>query len=129
MLRRALLAGWLALAALAGPAVAQAPQTDAQLLLQSSPLAGYRYYEGKRLWKLMQVGEPLTLVREPDNPYDRNAVRVEWQGHKLGYVPRADNEAVARFLDRGVRLEARIIRLKKSRNPWERILFEIYLGL
>lgn len=129
MLRRALLAGWLALAALAGPAVAQAPQTDAQLLLQSSPLAGYRYYEGKRLWKLMQVGEYLTLVREPDNPYDRNAVRVEWQGHKLGYVPRADNEAVARFLDRGVRLEARIIRLKKSRNPWERILFEIYLGL
>lgn len=129
MLRRALLAGWLALAALAGPAVAQAQQTDAQLLLQSSPLAGYRYYEGKRLWKLMQVGDPLTLVREPGNPYDRNAVRVEWQGHKLGYVPRADNEAVARFLDRGVRLEARIIRLKKSRNPWERILFEIYLGL
>lgn len=124
-----LLAGWLALAALAGPAVAQAPQTDAQILLQSSPLAGYRYYEGKRLWKLMQVGDTLTLVREPDNPHDRNAVRVEWQGHKLGYVPRADNEAVARFLDRGVKLEARIIRLKKSRNPWERILFEIYLGI
>lgn len=129
VVRRALLAGWLALAALAGPAVAQAPQTDAQILLQSSPLAGYRYYEGKRLWKLMQVGDLLTLVREPDNPHDRNAVRVEWQGHKLGYVPRADNEAVARFLDRGVRLEARITRLKKSRNPWERILFEIYLGI
>lgn len=129
VVRRALLAGWLALAALAGPAVAQAPQTDAQILLQSSPLAGYRYYEGKRLWKLMQVGDTLTLVREPDNPHDRNAVRVEWQGHKLGYVPRADNEAVARFLDRGVQLEARITRLKKSRNPWERILFEIYLGI
>jgi hypothetical protein len=31
-------------------------------------------------------------------------------------------------MDRGQRLEARIVRLKKSRNPWQRIEFEIYLA-
>lgn len=104
-------------------------ETNAKILLQNSPLAGFRYYEGKRLWREMKVGDPLQLVREPDNSYDLNAVRVEWQGHKLGYVPRADNEALARFMDRGSKAEARITRLKKSRNPWQRMEFEVYLGL
>jgi len=103
--------------------------TNAKLLLQNSPLAGFRYYEGKRLWSEMKVGDTLQLVREPDNSYDPNAVRVDWHGHKLGYVPRADNEALARFMDRGSKAEARITRLKKSRNPWQRMEFEVYLDL
>jgi hypothetical protein len=105
------------------------PGANAKILLQSSPLAGFRHYEGKRLWSEMKAGDILQLVREPDNSYDPNAVRVEWQGHKLGYVPRADNAALARFMDRGSKAEARIIRLKKSRNPWQRMEFEVYLGL
>jgi hypothetical protein len=103
--------------------------TQSQILLQSSPLAGYRYYEGKRLWQEMKVGDALDLVREADNPHDFNAVRVEWRGHKLGYVPRADNQALARFMDRGSKAAARITRLKKSRNPWQRIEFEVYLDI
>ena len=104
-------------------------ETNAKILLQNSPLAGFRYYEGKRLWSEMKVGDALQLAREPDNTHDPHAVRVEWQGHKLGYVPRADNEALARFMDRGSKAEARITRLKKSRNPWRRMEFEVYLDI
>lgn len=103
-------------------------KTEAKILVQSSPLAGFRYHEGKRLWDELKVGDPLTLTREPDNPYDTKAIRVDWQGHKLGYVPRKENDAVARFMDNGQKLEARIVRLKVSRNPWQRIEFEIYLA-
>ena len=111
------------------PSSAAEPGANAKILLQNSPLAGFRYYEGKRLWSEMKVGDALQLVREPGNSYDFNAVRVEWQGHKLGYVPRADNEALARFMDRGSKAEARITRLKKSRNPWQRMEFEVYLDM
>ena len=111
------------------PASAAEPATNAKILLQSSPLAGFRYYEGKRLWSEMKVGDALQLVREPENSYDPNAVRVEWRGEKLGYLPRADNAALARFMDRGSKAEARITRLKKSRNPWQRMEFEVYLDL
>ena len=111
------------------PATAAEPATNAKILLQNSPLAGFRYYEGKRLWQEMKVGDTLKLIREPDNSHDSNAVRVEWRGEKLGYVPRADNEALARFMDRGLKAEARITRLKKSRNPWQRMEFEVYLDL
>lgn len=111
------------------PANAAEPGANAKILLQNSPLAGFRYYAGKQLWSEMKAGDPLQLVREPDNTYDSNAVRVEWQGYKLGYVPRADNQALARFMDRGSKAEARITRLKKSRNPWQRMEFEVYLDL
>jgi hypothetical protein len=106
-----------------------AAQSDARILVQSSPLAGFQFHEGKTLWAQMKVGDALTLVREPDNAYDPRAVRVEWQGHKLGYVPRRENEAVARQLDRGNKLEARIVQLRKHRDPWKRIEFEVFLRL
>ena len=106
-----------------------AAQVTAQILVQSSPLAGFQYYAGKTLWNELHEGDTLVLVREPDNEHDPRAVRVEWHGVKLGYVPRRDNAAVARMLDNGTLLDARITRLNKSRNPWQRILFEVYVSL
>ncbi len=98
-----------------------------QFLVQSSPLAGFRYGEGTELWSRMQVGDALELLREPDNPHDANAVRVEWRGRKLGYVPRRQNAAPAWGLDRGAPLRARISRLQAHPNPAKRIEFEIYI--
>ncbi|ARU32874.1 HIRAN protein [Sulfuriferula sp. AH1] len=106
-----------------------AAQVTAQILVQSSPLAGFQYYAGKTLWNELHEGDALVLVREPGNEHDPRAVRVEWRGIKLGYVPRRDNAAVARMLDNGTPLDARITRLNKSRNPWQRILFEVYVPL
>ena len=123
-------AAWLfvMIAALASAALAAA-QPATRILIQSSPLAGFQFREGKQLWGQLNVGDPLTLVREPGNPHDPRAVRVERNGHMLGYVPRAENDAVARQLDRGNKLEARIVRLTKHRDPWKRIEFEVFLRL
>jgi len=106
-----------------------AEQPGTRILIQSSPVAGFQFHEGKQLWGQLSVGDPLTLVREPGNPHDARAVRVEWNGHMLGYVPRAENDAVSRQLDRGNKLEARIVRLTKHRDPWKRIEFEVFLRL
>jgi hypothetical protein len=106
-----------------------AEQVSERILLQASPLAGFQYHEAKRVWDDLREGDALVLVREPDNAYDPRAVKVLWHDTLLGYVPRRDNEAVARLLDRGALLEARITRLVKTRNPWQRILFEVYVPL
>jgi len=115
--------------ALAVPAAAQTPGVSASILVQSSPLAGFRYYDARALWDEMKVGDALALVREPDNPYDANAVRVEWNGYQLGYVPRRENADVARQIDRGTRVKARISRLQANRSPSKRIEFEVYVDL
>lgn len=127
MLRRLSLAA--PLLALACAAAAQQPRVSARLLLQSSPLAGFNYYAAPELFAQMQPGDRLDLVREPDNPHDPRAVRVEWRGHKLGYVPRRDNAEVARLMDAGEALDARVSRLRQHPNPRLRIEMEIYEGI
>jgi hypothetical protein len=102
---------------------------QAHILVQSSPLAGFRHYEAPALWGEVRQGDELTLVREPGNAHDTNAVRVDWRGLTLGYVPRAENAAVARQMDRGNPLLARVSRLQKTRAPNRRIEFEILLPL
>ncbi|MDD5388629.1 MAG: HIRAN domain-containing protein [Gallionellaceae bacterium] len=108
-------------------ALARAAEVEQREILQVSPLAGFQYHAGAALFALMNVGDHLTLRREPDNPYDAKAVRVEWHGTQIGYAPRADNVDLARLMDRGTPVEARILHLQKSRDPWKRVLIEIYL--
>lgn len=102
---------------------------DIRILVQSSPLAGFQYHAGEALWSSMVVGDRLDLVREPRNEHDAHAVRVEWRGQQLGYLPRAENRAVAAAMDAGERVEARIARLREHRSPWQRVLIEVFVVL
>jgi hypothetical protein len=118
------------IAALVGTSIA-APVVHAAAIrtieLQRSPLAGFQYHRGETVWPLLAVGAALELVREPDNAYDSRAVRVDWQGQKLGYVPRIDNAAVSHLLDGGQAVSAEIVSLQPSDNPWERIELAVHL--
>ena len=102
-----------------------ATDVKAHLLLQDSPLAGFQFHAGKKLWPQMRVGDNLSLIREPENVHDNRAIRVEWQGQHIGYVPRRENTDIARLMDHGVPVIARISRLVQSRDPWARVRFEI----
>lgn len=102
-----------------------ATEVNANLLLQDSPLAGFQFHAGKKLWPQMRVGDSLNLIREPENVHDSRAIRVEWQGQHIGYVPRRENTDIARLMDHGVPVFARISRLAQSRDPWARVRFEI----
>jgi len=77
----------------------------------------------------MKAGDALTLVREPANPHDAKAIRIEWQGHVLGYLPRRDNADLARQMDLGARPQARVTRLDKATNGRHRVGYEIYVPL
>jgi hypothetical protein len=109
--------------------LALAQAESVRMLVQSSPLAGSQYYAVAESWREMRVGDRLDLIREPDNRHDARAIRVEWRGRKLGYVPRAENRAVAAALDQGERLVARISRLTEHPDPWRRVEFEVFVEL
>ena len=126
MSRRAFLKS---LTALAGgfvlPAAHARTSRQAWKIVQTFPVAGFQYHSGEALWQQLAAGQPLTLMREADNPYDPRAVCVDWQGYKLGYIPRLDNATVAQLLDRGETLGAAIAKLEDSSNPWDRIEVEV----
>lgn len=102
---------------------------DAYLLVQVSFVAGFQHHEGKKLFSRLKVGDSLQLVRELGNAHDPDAIRVEWRHHTLGYVPQNANENLARQLDFGNRLRARITRLSRHRDPDRRVEMEIFLPL
>lgn len=120
------LAGVLMLAATlawSGTAGAQ----SVRMLVQSSRLAGFVHDEAAAVFPELRIGDALRLAREPDNPHDSNAVRVEWRGHKLGYVPRTENAPLAWAMDRGEAVSARVTRLRHHPNPRMRIEFDVYI--
>lgn len=119
-------AAFLVLPALgARPALAQ----HLHIVVHSAPLAGFQFYGGKILWEEMREGDPLRLIREPDNPHDRHAIRVEWRGETLGYLPRTVNSTLAEEMDRGTPISGRIGRMNTHPNPWKRIRVEVLVGL
>jgi hypothetical protein len=112
---------------LGSPTLAQERGPVVRMLVQSSPIAGYRYHAAAEVWAELKVGDVLELAREADNPHDPSAVSVSWRGRKLGYVPQRENGALARGLDRGAPLRARISRLSEHANPSRRIEFEVFI--
>ncbi len=60
-------------------------------------IAGSYYCEEDALAPL-RVGCRLTLVLEPQNNYDPGAVRLEYNGKKIGYIAKADREHFTRCL-------------------------------
>ena len=105
---------------------AEASKPRVELL--RAPLAGYPYYQADRVLDTLRVGTTLVLRREPTNPFDRHAVEIlTTDGVKLGYVPRTSVRAIARNLDRGIPVKARICQLNREDESWRRIHVECFV--
>ena len=77
------------------------PEDDDLSVPLSFRVAGMKHQDGVGA-ETVRVGDPVTLVREPDNAHDRHATLVLVQGtHRLGRVPRQYSPIFARLLDAG----------------------------
>lgn len=73
-------------------------------------------------------GTPVTLLREPNNRHDSNAVKVLVDGFRdIGYIPREEACEVAALLDRGHKYKASIKKILDSgRYPIPVVYGEIF---
>ncbi|GAB1318601.1 Rad5-like protein (SNF2 family domain-containing protein) [Madurella fahalii] len=69
-------------------------------------IVGVRYYNG-----MATAGEVVVCRREPSNPYDSNAIRVDnVLGHQIGHIPRTVAAKLAGYIDSGdITIEAVLI--------------------
>jgi hypothetical protein len=70
--------------------------------------------------KLAKKGDVLHLRRERDNPFDGNAIGVDWveaggDRHQIGYVPRGLAALLAPMMDEGAHLTAEVVRRGQAR--------------
>ncbi|KAF9066155.1 SNF2 family N-terminal domain-containing protein [Rhodocollybia butyracea] len=79
---------------------------DELIVSMSTQVVGIQYYNG-----LVGPGEEVTLVREPTNGYDRNAIRVDNIGNtQVGHIPRNVASKLAPLMDsRAVTVEGVMI--------------------
>jgi len=60
----------------------------------------YRPPEAAELLKGLPNGEPLHLIREPTNKFDRNAVQVWARGVHIGFIKGSENREIASRMDK-----------------------------
>ena len=101
---------------------------ERDIFLFDTYVAGTSHVEGiEELEPHLQIGDRLAFFREPENPYDAQAIVIKTtDGVKIGYVPRQDNVIFARLMDAGKLLFGKITE-KEKKGKWVRISIDIFL--
>ena len=74
-------------------------------------IAGTSHHCDEGTARQLALVETLALAREPENPYDHDAIAVLLADRKVGYIPRRHNAVLARLMDAGKHLRARVERV------------------
>ena len=117
---------------------------ERDIFLLGIEIAGANYVPDiERLYGALREGDRVRLVREPENPYDEYAVRIDTENgdplgylapdttalaaeEKLGYIPRSNNKVFARLMDAGKYLYG-VVRHKEIVGTYYKIVVKIYL--
>lgn len=89
-------------------------------------IAGVQHHKLKTCINEVNVGDKLSMVLEPTNKYDPNAVRLEFQSLErnesimIGYVPAKISASVNALMTTSI-LECEVIELSKEEKPWKQI--------
>lgn len=62
-------------------------------------IVGMKHCDSEKFVKGLRAGEPLTLVREPTNEHDPNAVQVHIRDRRVGYVKGTQAKGLAKAMD------------------------------
>lgn len=72
-------------------------------------VVGVSFDGRQRLIRQTRVGESLSLVRDPNNQYDRNAIMVlNSSGNQLGFISKDVASNLASYMDSGARYTATV---------------------
>ena len=72
-------------------------------------IVGVSFDGRQRLIRQTRVGESLSLVRDPNNQYDRNAIMVlNSSGNQLGFISKEVASNLAYNMDSGARYTATV---------------------
>ena len=101
------------------------PKATKEIRLSSPYIAGFQYYNGVELEQILKENDSLILKRESQNTHDCYAIEVFSGSNKLGYLPRDENKVIARMMDQGMAVKARIIKINPEVNPYRKVKMKV----
>ncbi|MDP3642358.1 MAG: HIRAN domain-containing protein [Bacteroidota bacterium] len=102
------------------------PKATKEIRLSSPYIAGFQYYQGVELEQMLKENDPLMLKRKAQNPHDCNAIEVFSGSSKLGYLPREENKVIARMMDQGLAVKARIVKVNTEEHPYRKVKMKVF---
>lgn len=92
---------------------------DHILFLKETRIAGIQYYDAHTVASTLHKGEILKIVRDANNEYDANAIRLYNSNDvMLGYIPRSDNATLSSLMDAGLAIKGTISGLRNDSGTW-----------
>lgn len=67
--------------------------------MKNYSIVGMEHQGTTEIVAALEPGIAVTLVREPENKFDKNAIAVWIDGRRVGYVPKSQNVALAAHID------------------------------
>ena len=90
-------------------------------------VAGVTFDNRQRLIRRMSVGDTVSLVRDPCNPYDSNAIKViNTNGDQIGFISKELASTMAINMDSGVNFVATVSNIT-GMNPGENIGVNLHI--
>ncbi|MHB2149850.1 HIRAN domain-containing protein [Calditrichota bacterium LG25] len=100
---------------------------EKEIFINQFSVAGFRFYEGEALLPQMKTGQVLQLQLDPENEYDKYAVKIFYKGRHIGFVPRSDNKHICRLLRQKVKLICRIAEIRLDEVPWQQLAVKVWI--
>jgi len=86
------------------------------LMFKEVIVKGTKFENRQKIADLVNPGDILEMRREPENPYDPNAVALLFRGEQVGYIPREIARQIAPLMDEGQKFTAIVKAIYKA-NP------------
>ena len=98
-----------------------------EIFLIETHVAGTSHVPIKDMEPGLAVNDVLVFKREPENEHDALAIRIhDEKGHKLGYVPQAKNEILARLMDAGKLVFGKLVE-KHWHEEWLKLEIKVFM--
>lgn len=86
-------------------------------------IAGVQHHKMHKVINKLEEGDTLSLVPEPTNKFDPNAIRIicptQDEDVMCGFVPKTISAEVAAQITIGTALKCEIVKLEPDKKPWE----------
>ena len=100
---------------------------EEDILALESIVAGTSYLNLQEIEKeIIPKETELTLQREPENEFDKFAIKLLYKNNKLGYIPKSKNQTIARLMEVGKQFYAKVA-TKEWEGKWLRMDLEVFL--
>lgn len=98
-----------------------------ELVVLECHVAGTSYLDLEKTEPTLNKDDRFLLIRESKNEYDPFAVAIySSKKEKLGYLPRAKNETIARLLDHGKTIFA-VLKSKEWVDEWLKMELVVWM--